>query len=67
MFLACIYPGIRKSLRNPGIILEFRHGKPEVNKIIDNELFPEDGIDFFRFAVKNDYLLIFTDYMEVCL
>ncbi len=54
------YCGIRVLLWDPGIVTEG-------NKITKNELFPEDGIDFSRFTVMNDYLLIFADYMEVFL
>ena len=54
------YCGIRTLLWDPGVVTEG-------NKITKNDLFPEDGPDFFRFTVKNYYLLIFVDYMEVCL
>ncbi len=54
------YCEIRTLLWGPGIV-------NEGNKITKNELFPEDGTDFFRVTVKNYYLLIFVDYMEVCL
>lgn len=54
------YYGTRVSLWDPGRVTEGY-------KITKNELFPEDGIDFSRFTVMNDYLLIFLDYMEVCL
>lgn len=54
------YCGIRTLLWDPGIV-------NEGNKITKNDPFPEDGTDFFRVTVKNYYLLIFVDYMEVCL